>query len=79
VSLEDPRNKEDNFVTCHNFTGIKTVNDRSDKGRIDYIWIKGDVKVEQSCILFDQPGDDPELYPSDHWPVLCDIAFSNDV
>jgi len=73
--LEDPRNKKDNFVTAHNFTGIKTINDQSDKGRIDYIWLKGDVQVEQSCILFERPGNDPELYPSDHWPILCDVSF----
>ena len=73
--LEDPYNKEDNNVTCHNFTGRKVVNEQSDQGRIDYIWIKGNVQVEQCRILFDQPGDDPELYASDHWPVLCDASL----
>lgn len=73
--LEDPRNLEDTFVTCHNFTGIQRVNEQSDQGRIDYIWLNGNVKVENSSILFDHPGDDPELYPSDHWPIICDMSF----
>ena len=76
--LEDPCNTEDNYVSCHNFTGTQTVNEHSDKGRIDYVWLKGHVQVEHSCILFDRPGDDPDLYLSDHWPIVCDIAFGHD-
>jgi hypothetical protein len=29
----------------------------------------------QACILYDQPGEDARLYPSDHWPILSDVAF----
>lgn len=76
--LEDPRQADDHSVTFHGFSGRKSVHDPEDgrtagEGRIDYIWLKGDVRVECCRILHDQPGDDPDLYPSDHWPVLCDL------
>jgi endonuclease/exonuclease/phosphatase family metal-dependent hydrolase len=73
--LEDPRNKEDRFVSSHGFSGLKLATGQTKEGRIDYIWIKGDVQVEHCYILFDRPGDDPDLYPSDHWPIMCDISF----
>ncbi len=73
--LEDPRNKDDQFVSAHAFTGLKLAANQTKEGRIDYVWLKGDVKVEECRILFDRPGDDPELYPSDHWPLLCDMTF----
>lgn len=75
---EDPRNKKDNLVSFHNFSGRK-------KGsifrkwfretRLDYIFLKGKLSVEQSRIIFDRPGSNPERFPSDHWPILCDISF----
>ena len=72
--LEDSRNINAMHATFHSFTGATTV-DEPGKGRIDYVWLKGDVQVEQCRILFDRPGDDPELYPSDHWPIMCDLTF----
>lgn len=71
---EDPHNTEKNCVTFHDFSGAKTVGEPG-QGRIDYIWLKGDVQVEQCRILFDRPSDDPALYPSDHWPIMCDVSF----
>lgn len=73
--LEDPQNSEDTSVTFHNFSGLTTVDEHFHKGRIDYIWLTGNVNIERSRILCDRPGDDPELYPSDHWPILCDISL----
>ena len=71
---EDPANTEDTCITWHDFTGTCHVNESS-KGRIDYVWLKGDMQVERSWIVFDRPGSDPGLYPSDHWPIACDLAF----
>lgn len=73
---EDPHNTADRFVSYHNFTGTTTVNANPDIGRIDYIWLKGDLQAAQSRILFDRPGNLPDVYPSDHWPVLCDVSFN---
>jgi endonuclease/exonuclease/phosphatase family metal-dependent hydrolase len=72
---EDPANTEDACITWHDFTGRQTVNERSNEGRIDYVWLKGDVRVECSWIVFDRPGSDPELYPSDHWPIVSDLVL----
>jgi len=45
--------------------------------RIDYIWIRGQIRVLQARILHDRPGDDPRVYPSDHWPILCEVMFGS--
>lgn len=76
--LEDPANTEDTCVTWHNFTGIRHVNEHSNKGRIDYVWLKGHIQVERSWIVFDRPGDDSDVYPSDHWPIVCDMVIGSD-
>ncbi len=75
---EDLANTDDLYVTFHDFTGIQTVNEHSNEGRIDYVWFTGDVKVERSWIVFDRPGSDPDLYPSDHWPIACDLMFGHE-
>jgi len=65
------------FVTSHSFSG-RTVNRFWrfwGEGRIDYIWIKGDARVVRSRILQEQPEPGPALYPSDHWPLLCEVSF----
>lgn len=72
---EDPANTDDRCVTFHDFTGRQTVNEHSNEGRIDYVWLKGDVQVERSWIVVDRPGNDPDLYPSDHWPIACDLTL----
>ena len=67
------------FVTSHSFTGCKRnlLWRWRGEGRIDYIWIRGQVRVLRARILHDRPGDDPCVYPSDHWPILCDVLFGS--
>jgi endonuclease/exonuclease/phosphatase family metal-dependent hydrolase len=43
--------------------------------RIDYIWNRGNLIVNDCRILTDNPSGTPGVYPSDHWPVLCDIKI----
>jgi endonuclease/exonuclease/phosphatase family metal-dependent hydrolase len=43
--------------------------------RIDYIWNRGKLQVKACRILIDNPSTKPGVYPSDHWPVLCDIQL----
>lgn len=39
---------------------------------LDYIWLRGDVAVESSRLVFDRPAaDDPGLYPSDHFGLAA--------
>ena len=36
-------------------------------GCLDYIWVRGEISVEEASLAFDRPAvDDPTLYPSDH-------------
>jgi endonuclease/exonuclease/phosphatase family metal-dependent hydrolase len=38
-----------------------------DPGCLDYIWVRGDVRVAAARLVFDRPDpEDPTLYPSDH-------------
>jgi len=39
---------------------------------LDYIWIRGDVRVASARLAFDRPAaDDPTLYPSDHLGIAA--------
>lgn len=39
---------------------------------LDYIWVKGAVRVESARLVFDRPHpDDPTLYPSDHLGIAA--------
>jgi len=36
-------------------------------GCLDYIWLRGEITVDETSLAFDRPAvDDPTLYPSDH-------------
>jgi endonuclease/exonuclease/phosphatase family metal-dependent hydrolase len=38
-----------------------------DPGCLDYVWLRGAVRVETARLVFDRPDpEDPTLYPSDH-------------
>ena len=66
-------------VTSHSFTGCRRniFWRRRGEGRIDYIWIRGRIRVSRTSILYDRPGEQAAVYPSDHWPILCDVAFDS--
>jgi len=59
-------------VTYHGWTGL-TESDSNENGRIDYIWNRGNLQVKECRIIIDNPSIEQGVYPSDHWPVLCDI------
>lgn len=56
--------------TYHGFTG-KVPTDPQESNRIDYIWYRGKVETADFRIIMDRAGEDPGVYPSDHWPVIC--------
>ena len=65
-------------ITSHGFTGKrKSFLSWDGRGIIDYIWIKGSIKVHDTRIIHDNPGEDPSIFPSDHWPVLSDLTLDN--
>ena len=53
------------LVTSHSFTGCKRnlLWRWGGQGRIDYIWVRGQIRVLQARILHDRLGDDPRIYP----------------
>jgi endonuclease/exonuclease/phosphatase family metal-dependent hydrolase len=39
---------------------------------LDYIWVRGDVRVMSARLAFDRPDpEDPTLFPSDHFGISC--------
>ena len=64
--------RDDTAVTFHDWTGrTAAACDRAE--RIDHVWHRGNVKVADCRVLTDNPSTQPGVYPSDHWPVLCDV------
>jgi endonuclease/exonuclease/phosphatase family metal-dependent hydrolase len=61
-------------VTYHGWKGLAEL-DSNENGRIDFIWNRSNLKVKECRILTDNPSKKPGVYPSDHWPVLCDIQI----
>ena len=64
--------RDDTAVTFHDWTG-RTVAARDRAERIDHVWHRGNVKVADCRVLTDNPSTQLGVYPSDHWPVLCDV------
>jgi endonuclease/exonuclease/phosphatase family metal-dependent hydrolase len=43
---------------------------------LDYIWVRGDVRVMDARLVFDRPAvGDPTLYPSDHLGIATTLEF----
>ena len=43
-------------------------------GCLDYIWVRGAVRVASARLAFDRPDpDDPTLYPSDHVGISAQL------
>lgn len=54
--------------TFHNYGRIPF----ESRNWIDYIFVKGDFEVSRHGVLTDTKG---ELYPSDHYPILCTLVI----
>jgi endonuclease/exonuclease/phosphatase family metal-dependent hydrolase len=45
---------------------------------LDYVWIRGDVRVISARLVFDRPAvDDPTLYPSDHFGIAARLELGS--
>jgi endonuclease/exonuclease/phosphatase family metal-dependent hydrolase len=52
------------------------IDDDGDPGCLDYIWVRGAVRVVSARLVFDRPAvDDPGLYPSDHFGVAAQVEI----
>jgi endonuclease/exonuclease/phosphatase family metal-dependent hydrolase len=53
------------------------IDDDGEPGCLDYIWVRGAVRVVSARLVFDRPAvDDPGLYPSDHVGVAAQVEIS---
>ena len=53
------------------------IDDDGEPGCLDYIWVRGAVRVVSARLVFDRPAvDDPGLYPSDHVGVAARVEIS---
>jgi endonuclease/exonuclease/phosphatase family metal-dependent hydrolase len=47
-----------------------------DPACLDYVWVRGAVRVTSASLEFDRPhADDPTLYPSDHFGLSAHLEF----
>jgi endonuclease/exonuclease/phosphatase family metal-dependent hydrolase len=47
-------------------------------GCLDYIWIRGAIRVTASRLVFDRPAvGDPTLYPSDHIGIVAELELGS--
>jgi endonuclease/exonuclease/phosphatase family metal-dependent hydrolase len=45
-------------------------------GCLDYIWVRGPIRVQSCRVVFDRPAvDDPTLYPSDHFGLVATLQL----
>jgi endonuclease/exonuclease/phosphatase family metal-dependent hydrolase len=53
-----------------------TMDTDGDPDCIDYIWVRGAIKVAEARLVFDRPDpEDPTLYPSDHLGVAARLEI----
>jgi endonuclease/exonuclease/phosphatase family metal-dependent hydrolase len=69
-------NGEEPAVTWPSGLQGPAIDDDGDPGCLDYIWIRGAVRVVSARLAFDRPAvDDPGLYPSDHFGVEARVEI----
>jgi endonuclease/exonuclease/phosphatase family metal-dependent hydrolase len=59
-------------------TGLQgpAIDDDGDPGCLDYIWVRGAIRVVSARLAFDRPAvDDPTLYPSDHVGIAAQVEI----
>jgi endonuclease/exonuclease/phosphatase family metal-dependent hydrolase len=50
------------------------IDDDGDPGCLDYIWVRGAVRVASAQLVFDRPAvDDAGLFPSDHFGIAARV------
>jgi len=52
------------------------IDDDGDPGCLDYVWVRGAVRVVSAGLVFDRPAvHDPTLYPSDHFGLAARLEI----
>lgn len=67
---------EDPPVTWPSGLQAPAMDTDGDPGCLDYVWVRGDVRVDAARLVFDRPDpDDPTLYPSDHLGIAARLEI----
>ncbi len=70
-------NGDDPPVTWPSGLQAPAMDTDGEPGCLDYIWVRGAVRVTAARLAFDRPAvDDPTLYPSDHLGIAAELDFS---
>ncbi len=69
-------NGEDPAVTWPSGLQAPAMDTEGDPGCLDYVWVRGSVRVASARLVFDRPAtDDPTLYPSDHLGISAQLEI----
>ena len=69
-------NGEDPAVTWPSGLQAPAIDTDGNPECLDYIWVRGAVRVASARLVFDRPAvDDPTLYPSDHLGVAAHLEL----
>lgn len=69
-------NGEEPAVTWPSGLQAEAMDTDGDPGCLDYIWVRGAVRVATARLVFDRPAvDDPTLYPSDHLGIAAELEI----
>lgn len=69
-------NGADPLVTWPSGLQAPAMDTDGDPGCLDYIWVRGAVRVVVARLAFDRPHpDDPTLYPSDHLGICAQLEI----
>ena len=67
---------EDPAVTWPSGLHAPAMDTDGEPGCLDYVWVRGAVRVESARLVFDRPdSEDPTLYPSDHFGIATRLAI----
>jgi endonuclease/exonuclease/phosphatase family metal-dependent hydrolase len=68
-------NGEDPAVTWPSGLQAEAMDTDGDPGCLDYLWVRGSIRVEDARLAFDRPAvGDPTLYPSDHLGIAAHVV-----
>ncbi len=69
-------NGEDPAVTWPSGLQAPAMDTDGDPGCLDYVWVRGSVRVASARLVFDRAAiDDPTLYPSDHIGISAELEI----
>jgi len=69
-------NGEEPAVTWPSGLQGPAIDEDGEPGCLDYIWVRGAVRVVSARLVFDRPAvDDPGLFPSDHFGIAARVEI----